>query len=63
MACKEANCTAVAGMNMEWCFHTKAWHAEFVSGEFEGTCRTFAIHEVTQNQWDICYTLSGTQNQ
>ena len=44
---KEANCTAVAGLNLEWDFTSKNWQAEFVSGHLKGTKRCFGACDLT----------------
>ena len=46
------NCTAVAGLNLEWSFKSKAWNALFVLGPHVNTTRDFHPGDVTQARWD-----------
>ena len=47
---KEANCTEVADLNLEWDFRAKAWQAEFVSGPLKGVTRSFGIADLTTDR-------------
>ena len=49
---KEANCTAVAGLNMEWDFTSRAWQAEFVEGPLKGTKKRFGVYDLTKDRVD-----------
>ena len=46
------NCTAVAGLNLEWSFTSKAWNALFVLGPHINRSRDFHPGDVTQARWD-----------
>jgi len=58
---KEANCTAVADVRLEWEFSEKAWEAEFVSGPFTGTSRRFCVADLTTKRWVKLRELSVVQ--
>ena len=47
----EANCSAVAGLHVEWDFHLKDWQAKFVSGLFQGVKREFGIESLNPGMW------------
>jgi len=49
---KAGNCTAVAGLRLEWDFNAKSWEGEFVTGPLEGTTRCIAVNQLTQGIWD-----------
>ena len=36
---------------MEWCFASKSWKAEFVTGDFAGTNLEFGTNDLTRSQW------------
>ena len=48
-----ANCSAVAGLRLTWDFSGKAWDAEFVAGAFKGGRKTFAVADLTKEQWEM----------
>ena len=47
---KAANCSAVAGLNLEWDFTSRIWQGEFVSGPFKGTKRRFGVRDLTKDR-------------
>jgi hypothetical protein len=46
------NCSAVAGLRLEWDFSAKAWEGAFVTGPLAGTTRRMAVHDLNQRIWD-----------
>ena len=48
---KDPNNSAVAGLHLQWCFATKSWKAEFVTGDFAGTNLEFGTSDLTRSQW------------
>ena len=52
IAGENANCAAVADLNLEWDFVQRHWDAAFVSGRYVGTTRRFRITEATASRWE-----------
>ena len=47
----DANCSAVAGLHVEWGFRVKEWQEELVSGLFQGVKREFGIESLNPGIW------------
>ena len=45
------NCAAVAGLNLEWDFSQKAWHAKFVAGPHQGISRRMTVQDLDMKVW------------
>ena len=47
----EGNCPEVPGLRVEWCFSTKVWLAEFVSGPSAGKTTSLGPQDLTVTGW------------
>ena len=49
---KDANCPAVAELNIEWDFQNNTWQSEFVGGPCQGIKRSFSASQHTEGRWE-----------
>ena len=47
----EANCTAVADLNLEWDFNARAWRAQFVAGPLQGASCHMSVQDFNKHHW------------
>ena len=52
------NCDAVDGLNVEWCFDSKAWEATFLTGEKLGTQLRVSVKDLNRTMWQQLYDIS-----
>ena len=48
---RPGNCSAVAGLRLEWAFAPQEWACEFVDGPLLGTTRRFPVRDLTKAQF------------
>jgi hypothetical protein len=48
-----ANCSAVAGLHLEWNFTEKVWQAEFLAGAHAGQTRCMSPNELHKHIWAL----------
>jgi len=49
----KGNCSAVADLHLEWDFTEKAWDAEIVAGDCQGTTFRLICAGITNHQWTL----------
>ena len=52
VAGKNANCSTVVDLNLEWDFGQRHWDAAFVAGRYGGTTRCFRVKEIVASRWE-----------
>ena len=56
------NCSAVAGLHLQWDFTAKAWEAKFVAGALVGTTKAMCVHDLNTDMWGKLKKESRLQN-
>ena len=47
-----ANCTAFAGLRLEYDFSERAWDGTFVEGPFKGTTKRMSVNDLDKGVWE-----------
>ena len=48
---RQGNCPEVPNLQLDWNFTARAWDAEFVDGDREGTTKQFAVNDINAERW------------